>query len=92
MRAEVHPVALHDRVERPHVDKVEKLGEELDGERGVDPALPEQEEMLILSGLFEKIKPEQTHRRAENTDDPCCALLTLLILQSGKVGIAWHDL
>ena len=52
MRAEVHPVALHDRVERPHVDKVEKLGEELDGERGVDPALPEQEEMIIISGLL----------------------------------------
>ena len=40
--AEVHPVALHDRVERPHVDEVKKLGEELDSEGGIDPALPEQ--------------------------------------------------
>ena len=32
----------HDGVEGPHVDKVEELGEELDGEGSVDPTLPEE--------------------------------------------------
>ena len=31
-----------DLVEGPHVDKVEQLGEELDGEGGVDATLPQQ--------------------------------------------------
>ena len=31
-----------DLVEGPHVDKVEQLGEKLDGEGGVDATLPEQ--------------------------------------------------
>ena len=32
----------HQPVEQPHVDKVEELGEELDGQRGIDPATTQQ--------------------------------------------------
>lgn len=32
----------HQPVEEPHVDEVEELGEELDGQRGVDPAAAQQ--------------------------------------------------
>ena len=35
-------VAGDDLVEGPHVDEVKQLGEELDGQGGVDPALAEQ--------------------------------------------------
>lgn len=32
----------HQPVEQPHVDEVEELGEELDGQRGIDPAATQQ--------------------------------------------------
>lgn len=42
VRAEAGLGAGDQPVEQPHVDEVEELGEELDGEGGVDPAAPQQ--------------------------------------------------